>query len=253
VHGGDRALGQVDDSLRHAITKLAHVHFPATKESAQRIAKLGEQKWRIHPVGSPGIDGIRQIAASREKVSAIVPGQYALAILHPISADNAMEERRANDLLSATFSAGIPRVAVIFPNNDPGSAGILRAWKSVENDPRIRMIANLPRELFLGLLRDAVLLVGNSSSGIIEASSFGTPVVDVGDRQLGRQRARDVRHVSYRRAPIASAVAEIWNNGHPSRSQSRNPYGGLGTGRKIADILGRLEINEKLLRKLIAY
>jgi UDP-hydrolysing UDP-N-acetyl-D-glucosamine 2-epimerase len=253
VHGGDRAMGQVDDALRHAITKLAHVHFPATNQSAQRINRLGEQKWRIHQVGSPGIDGIQRIAASREKIVEVVHGKYALAILHPISADDALEQRRANDLLSATFSAGIPRVVVIYPNNDPGSGGILLAWKIAATDPRVTAISNLPRELFLGLLRDAAVLVGNSSSGIIEAASFGTPVINVGDRQLGRQCASDVRHVSYQRREIAAAVSIIWNNGRPRRARSPNPYGGSGTGRKIADILGRLQINDKLLRKLIAY
>src|SRR6476619_7563748 len=86
VHGGDRALGQVDDSLRHAITKLAHVHFPATRQSAERILRLGEDRWRVHRAGSPGIDGIVELA-TRETT---VPKPYALLVLHPTSADDAV-------------------------------------------------------------------------------------------------------------------------------------------------------------------
>jgi GDP/UDP-N,N'-diacetylbacillosamine 2-epimerase (hydrolysing) len=252
IHGGDRALGQVDDSLRHAITKLAHVHFPATRQSGARIARLGEKTWRIHRVGSPGIDGIVRLAAPRATIAKIVTKPFALAVLHPIDASEKLEHRRAANMIAAIRSAGVPRIVAIYPNNDPGSPGIVRVWERAKSDD-FKSLRNLPRELFLGLLRDAAMLVGNSSSGIIEAASFGTPVVDVGDRQLGRERRADVRHVTYDRAAIAAAVKTIWNHGRPRRAKRANPYGGAGTGRKIAAILGRLIIDRRLLRKLIAY
>src|SRR5207249_2279242 len=99
VHGGDRALGQVDDSLRHAITKLAHIHFPATRQSAERLLRLGEDRWRVHRVGAPGIDGIVREAASRAEVAGAIgefaSGRFALLLLHPVDADAELEHRQA--------------------------------------------------------------------------------------------------------------------------------------------------------------
>src|SRR5688572_7414101 len=107
VHGGDRAAGQVDDSLRHAITKLAHVHFPATRASAARLLRLGENRWRVHRVGSPGVDGIVDDAAPREIVRErfprLTPRRFALIVLHPVTASSDAEERRADELLSGVL------------------------------------------------------------------------------------------------------------------------------------------------------
>jgi len=119
VHGGDRALGQVDDALRHAITKLSHVHFPATKKSAERILKLGEDKWRIFRVGSPGIDGITTDALKwkdhQPLTLAMDRRRYALVILHPVEADDTMEYRRARMLLGACSIAGFLEMIIIEP------------------------------------------------------------------------------------------------------------------------------------------
>jgi len=254
VHGGDRALGQVDDSLRHAISKLAHVHFPATAESAARLIRMGEERWRIHRVGSPGIDGIIQTAAGWREVAREFPGitrrRYALVVLHPVDDDARIEATRMTALLAGLLRAGVDGIVAIDPNNDPGAAGIVRATSKF---PCLRA-ANVPRDIFLGLLRDAAFLAGNSSSGIIEAASFRTPVIDVGPRQMGRERARDVVHVPYGREAVRRAAALIWNDGRPLRAKSQNPYQTNGrAGHAIADILGRLAIGAPLLKKLISY
>jgi GDP/UDP-N,N'-diacetylbacillosamine 2-epimerase (hydrolysing) len=258
VHGGDRALGQLDDSLRHAISKLSHLHFPATVSSARRLEKIGEDPWRIRRVGSPGIDGITRQAASFAAVKKYFPAlrrrAYAVVALHPIEADPRVEAARARQILTATAAAGIASIVVIDPNNDPGSEGIRTAWREAEKSGRIMRRSNLPRDIFLGLLRDAAVLVGNSSSGIIEAASFGTPVVDVGPRQNGRQRSGDVRNVRYGFAPVRQAVAHFWDGGDAPRGKYPNPYAHDGyAGVRIAQILGRLAISPKLLAKLIAY
>ena len=121
----------------------------------------------------------------------------------------------------ALRSSGIERIVVIYPNNDPGAGGIIRHWQSLKNDRRFIIRRDVPRPTFLGLLRDAALLVGNSSSGIIEAASFRTPVVDIGPRQLGRERCEDVRNVPYRQSSIASAIGWVWNAGRPISGQMR--------------------------------
>lgn len=257
VHGGDRALGQVDDSLRHATTKLAHVHFPATAASARRIARLGEDKWRIHRIGSPGIDGIAAAAAPWSEVarefSGLSPRRFALLVLHPADADAAVERKRAESTLRAIRSAGVEQIVIVYPNNDPGADGIIRAWRAAGTQPGIFTRADIPRTLFLGLMRDAAVMVGNSSAGIIEAASFGTPVIDIGPRQLGRECSRNVTHVSYAPADIRRTTAPIWNNGHPRRCRGANVYGRDGAGRRMADKLSQLRIDERLRRKLIAF
>lgn len=256
VHGGDRAEGQIDDSLRHAITKLAHVHFPATPASARRLQRLGEDPWRIHRVGSPGLDGLREHAAGPDRLYERFPRlarrRFALIALHPVEADPALEERHAELVLSAVLAARVEQTVVIYPNNDPGSRGIIRCWRRREGELTER-VKDLPRGLFLGLLRDAAVLVGNSSSGIIEAASFGTPVVDIGPRQAGRERSGNVVGVTYDAGSIRDAVARAWNNGRPTRWRGRNVYGGAGAGARIAGLLGTIPLDERLRRKLIVY
>jgi UDP-hydrolysing UDP-N-acetyl-D-glucosamine 2-epimerase len=304
VHGGDRALGIVDDSLRHAITKLAHLHFPATAQSAQRLKRLGEDAWRVHTVGSPGLDDLRD-AEDWSAVAARFPQlkrrQYALLVLHPESADAAREQRSAQMILKYV---GLGQTVVIYPNNDPGADGIRTAWdaflssspgtpgedrgggsqqmrfdlrtapspalprstgggrKTNRANARSHQSAvganktfcrNLPRRLYLGLLRDAAMLIGNSSSGIIEAASFGTPVINIGHRQDGRERSGNVIDVPVAAAAIRRAIGEIWNRGKPLRFKGKNVYVSSGAaGKAIADVLARFD-PDRHVRKLISY
>jgi UDP-hydrolysing UDP-N-acetyl-D-glucosamine 2-epimerase len=256
VHGGDRALGQADDALRHAITKLSHVHFAATRSSGQRLLNLGEDRWRVHVVGAPGIDQITRAAAGRASTRRLIGSNepFALLIQHPTEPDPAIEFRRAESLIRALLRSGIPRVAIIDPNNDPGAEGIVQCWDQIDpSERRVVRFANLPRAEFLGLLRDTVVLVGNSSAGMIEAASFGTPVIDIGPRQSGREHGPNVLHAPCAAASVRKRIAGIWRMGDPIRFPSRNPYGGAGAGRRIAQTLASLKVNARLLRKLIAY
>lgn len=257
VHGGDRALGQVDDALRHSISKLAHLHFPATAQSARRLKKMGEDPWRIVRVGSPGVDDIAATAAHWSTVEGacpgIVPRQYALLVLHPTGTDPAEETARAELVSAAVTDAGFGRIVIVYPNNDPGASGIMRSWDALRCDDRFVVRRDLPRATFLGLMRDAAVLVGNSSSGIIEAASFKTPVVDIGPRQAGRERSGNVTHVPFNPDALRDVLSDVWNGGAPRRSAARNVYGGGGAGRRVADALAGLEVNDRLLRKLIAY
>jgi GDP/UDP-N,N'-diacetylbacillosamine 2-epimerase (hydrolysing) len=256
VHGGDRAAGQVDDSLRHAISKLAHVHFPATKKSAERLRKLGEDAWRIHRAGSPGIDNIRADTAGADEIhqlfGPLARRRFALLVLHPADSDPHLESQRAKMIFKAVASIPYDRIVIVYPNNDPGSAGIIRIWDLLE-DERIILRRDVPRPAFLGLMRDAAVLVGNSSSGIIEAASFGTPVLDIGPRQLGRERGPNVTDVPYDGQRIVRELSRLWNHAKPVRFASANIYGGRGAASAIASTLASLCISERLLRKLIAY
>jgi UDP-N-acetylglucosamine 2-epimerase (non-hydrolysing)/GDP/UDP-N,N'-diacetylbacillosamine 2-epimerase (hydrolysing) len=256
VHGGDRALGLVDDSLRHAITKLAHVHFPATRQSADRIERMGEDRWRIFRAGSPGLDDIRAIAELQSRIAAefpgVCPGKYALLVMHPDGPDPMRQRQQAELLLRCVDSSGFDRVVIVYPNNDPGSDGIARAWDAIGSNDRHLARRDIPRPMFLGLLRHAAVLVGNSSSGIIEAASFGTPVLDIADRQAGRERGENVSHAILNERAICKELRRIWNQGKPIRYPAKNVYGTGGTGLRIARTLARVSI-ERFRRKLIVY
>jgi GDP/UDP-N,N'-diacetylbacillosamine 2-epimerase (hydrolysing) len=249
VHGGDRALGEIDDSLRHAISKLAHIHFPATKQSANRLLKMGEDRFRIYPVGSPGIDGIHELSAAPAQFT----GRFALVVHHPVSPDILMERIHAYGIVCAMFKTNFDPIVFFQPNNDPGCEQIKQVWKRYREHPRIRLQSGLPRSDFLSLLRRAAVLVGNSSSGIIEAASFGTPVINIGDRQLGRERNANVIDVPDRLAQIVQALEKVWNNGRPIRFPKKNIYGSGRTSEKIAHILATIPLDARLRRKLIAY
>jgi UDP-hydrolysing UDP-N-acetyl-D-glucosamine 2-epimerase len=256
VHGGDRAAGQIDDALRHAITKLAHVHFPATPASAARIVKLGEDPRRIHRVGAPGIDGIATAAAPmavlRERFPGLREGQFALIVLHPTDATGETESSRASTVLRASRAAGIEQVVVIYPNSDPGSQPIIRCWEARQAEIDF-LLPDAPRDVFLGLMRRCAVMVGNSSAGIIEAGALGTPVVNVGDRQAGRERGANVADVGFRASEITLAVRSALSIDRTGRPDKTHPYGGGRAGVRIAAALDRLMINNRLLRKLIAY
>jgi GDP/UDP-N,N'-diacetylbacillosamine 2-epimerase (hydrolysing) len=256
IHGGDRALGQIDDSLRHAITKLSHIHFPATVQSARRIARMGEDGFRIHRVGSPAVGDIMEEAWDwPESRDAPPKRRYALLVLHPTTADDASQRKLARKLVKLTVDIGFNHTFAIYPNNDPGSRGIIRAWDALESMrySDLSFYRDLPRSIYLGLLKHAAVLVGNSSSGIIEAASFGTPVINIGDRQKGRERNKNVIDVPADPAAIRRALKGVWNNGRPIRFPRKNIYGSGRTSDKIARILATIPLDDRLRRKLIAY
>ena len=190
IHGGDVALGDFDESLRHAITKLAHIHLTATRKSQRRVLRLGESAAHVHLVGAPGLDRLRELISEsppRKKC----PGT-ALVVQHAHGRDIATEKKVASNILNAVADAGLKRL-VLYPNSDRGYRGVLRAIdqhrkQSPAADVLVR--ESLPRDDFLRALLDADLLIGNSSCGLIEAPLAGTPVVNVGARQAGRHARR---------------------------------------------------------------
>lgn len=248
VHGGDRALGQVDDALRHAISKLSHLHLCATKQSAERLYKMGEDRFRIHAVGTPGIDDARSLAAAHPQAPI-----GAVIALHPESDNERVESSHAKMLLAVLRDAGVTPITIINPNNDPGWRGIARCWDAAASDSDVDVVQNLSRGAFLGRVANSAMLIGNSSAGIIEAASLGVFAINLGDRQKGRERSRNVIDVPWEQDAITHAVRRVWNDGAPRRYAGRNVYGGGHAGTRIAQILSDLPIGHRLLRKLIRY
>ena len=248
IHGGDRAEGVADESMRHAITKLAHIHFPASPESAQRILSLGEHPATVHLVGSPAIDGLADAAALSDARFDELGSPEFLVLLHPCGRDESVEHADACDVLDAALAHG--RVLAIAPNSDPGRGGVVRAIS--ERLGSLRVADHLPREQFVGLLKRSELkaLVGNSSAGIIEASAIGTPVVDVGTRQRGRERGRNVVGCAVvERDAVMEAISEAVMS--PRRTMS--PYGDGTASARIAAVLGSLDESRHPVAKLNAF
>jgi GDP/UDP-N,N'-diacetylbacillosamine 2-epimerase (hydrolysing) len=256
IHGGDVAPGVQDDAYRHAISKLAHLHFAATAGAKERLLRLGEDSFRIYQTGSPALDNLSKIICRDTKelskwAKFDVREDFLMVLQHPAGGTAAQEEKRMVQTLAGCDVKGL-RALVLYPNCDPGFSGIIRAVRHVCGAKGYRMIKHLPRGVYLGLLERTRVLVGNSSSGIIEASRINVDVVNVGHRQAGREHCRRVHDVDYGRAAVAKAVRSICRSQKRQRSSERI-YGDGRSGQRIASILGRVKLEQKLRLKKIAY
>jgi UDP-N-acetylglucosamine 2-epimerase (non-hydrolysing) len=235
VHGGDRAEGVADESMRHAITKLAHLHFPATPTSGERIRRLGEPTVSVHVVGSPAADGIDVIPPLDDAMFDRL-GRPRVAILHHGSGLAAATERA---WIEAAIDASLRHgpVVVLRPNHDPGSDVVEQAGLEGAARPGVVRAGHLPRQAFIGLLRRTAVLVGNSSAGLIEAPVVGCPTVNLGPRQAGRERPGSVVDVD---RPDVEAIADAIGIAVGRDGPFDHPYGEGGTGRRIAGVLAGL-------------
>jgi len=258
IHGGDRAAGEFDDANRHAITKLAHVHFPATAAAAERIGRMGEAIDRIHPVGSPGIDSIRDepLAGDRRLAEVLdgVDGPYAVILQHPSGLGPAGEAATADAVCRGVAEAGLAAVC-LEPNGDPGREAIRSVLRKFSSHHGWPILATVGRPVFLRLIRDAVALVGNSSSGMIESAAVGAVAVNVGDRQRGREHGGNVVHCPAERGPITAALRRLVTDGQWARALRAAPCP-FGDGRaavRIAEVLATLDLSPSRRIKLNTY
>ena len=240
LHGGDRAEGVADEAMRPAITKLAHLHFPATAQSKKRLIRMGEPPEAIFNHGSPAVDGLNHIAPAADAAKG---GARVIVMQHPVGDDDATERKRMRDTLLAT--SRFPRL-VMTPNHDPGRNGILRAIHDAEVEP----VDHLPREQFIAQLKAARLIVGNSSVGLIEAAVCKTPAVNLGPRQAGRECPNSVVSCSYGKRPIVGAINRALQL-DPQRF--RHPYGKSDTGPRIADTLAKINLDRIPIHKRNTY
>jgi GDP/UDP-N,N'-diacetylbacillosamine 2-epimerase (hydrolysing) len=263
IHGGDRAVGDMDDIYRDAISRMAHVHMAASREAVARLQRMGEETWRIHLVGAPGLDDIRSFREReardrtstrtrlRQLIGPLADGPYVVVIQHPIGRAETAEAASMRRTLKAVEAAGLAGV-IIYPNSDPGHAGIIREIGRWRGKGGWRVFRSLPRADFLRLACHAAVMVGNSSSGIIESASLGVRAVNIGPRQEGRLRCGPaVIDVPDRTAAIREAIRRAVAASQPVRAAS--VYGDGKAGDRIAAILERLRITPRLVRKHLTY
>lgn len=256
LHGGERT-GTVDEPVRHAITKLSHWHFVASEESRERVVRLGERPDMVWVTGAPSLDGVVETAQGHQDelpaalgVAAGTP--FVLVLFHPVLQESAGAGAQTEDLAGALGDvlAGSPRSVVwLAPNADAGSGAILDALDRTTLPGLVRL-THLPRPLFLAALARADALVGNSSAGIIESASLGTPVVNIGSRQQRRERNRNTYDCAADRTSIARALQLALTRG---RFPPGNRYGDGTAGERITELLAELPIKPSLLDKANTY
>lgn len=258
IQAGD-VSGHIDGNVRHAITKLAHLHLASCADSAARVERLGEEAWRIHDVGAPQLDELlhgentpaRELARRfglDPKEPLLLVLQHAVLVEH----DRAAEQMRAT--LEAIRELALPTL-LIYPNLDTGGDRIIDLIGEAEALPFVRVERNLERRDFIGLLRHASVLLGNSSCGILEAPSFRLPAINIGDRQRGRMQADNVINCAHDSAAIVAATRRALSDpGFRDRLEScENPYGDGHSTDRIVKILRETPLGAQLLDKRITY
>ncbi len=257
--GGDKVIGNVDDQIRHAVTKLAHLHFVTNIESAERVIKLGEEKFRVFNVGNPALDRLRDVAYLKQenlfkRLNFKIESPYLVVIQHPLSTEIESSYDQMKITLEALVETGYPAI-IIYPNSDAGSQQIIRAIEEYENNENIYIVKNLPRLEFVNLLRNASCLLGNSSAGILEAPFLKLPVINVGNRQKGRLHAENVEFVVHDKEKIKKAINKALFDKEYRKTVANciNPYGEGDSAKKIATILKTIDLDKKLLIKEITY
>lgn len=254
---GGEISGNIDDTQRHAITKLAHLHFPETEMAAERIRALGEEPWRINVVGSTYIDRIKKkmftpVETLRTKYELGEKERYFITLFHPDTYETREKNYRMMSELLATIKATGHRSFVVFPCSDPGYEGVLKAIEESKNSTSFLIHKNIENLDFLGLMSSASCLLGNSSSAIVEAPYFQLPCINLGKRQMGRDREEnvlDVPNVSKESIMRALDEALYSRNFRDKLVHCGKRLGNGDAGEKILSILKNIIINNNLLRK----
>ncbi len=255
MHGGDRAEGVADEAMRHAITKLAHLHLPATEQSAQRIVAMGEEEWRVRTVGSPAADTALTTSPMSEEDADRLGDPSALVLHHPAGLGVERESAMARAIAEAMVGE---RVVWLAPNFDPDREAVQRVREEVIASRAMVRVEHLSAEHYRGLIarlaRSGGVLVGNSSSALIEAAILGCPAVDVGPRQGGRERCANVVHVAEQGLTaqrVRDAIDEARNR---DLDGVDHPYGDGRTGERVARVIAEARFSDQeWLRKRNSY
>ncbi|HEY5927925.1 MAG TPA: UDP-N-acetylglucosamine 2-epimerase [Kofleriaceae bacterium] len=245
---GGEVSGTIDESIRHAVTKFSHIHFPASDDARDRIVKLGERQQDVYLVGCPRIDLVANILAEDSAAALAnlfdlgvgdafdIDRPFLLVSQHPVTTEYGEGFKQITGTLEAVKMTGLPAI-VLWPNADAGSEDIasgIRRWRELGHGKGMHFFKNLPTATYIHLMARAACLVGNSSSGVREGAFIGTPVVNIGSRQDGRRRARNVVDVPHGKAAVHEAIKQQLAHGRYERDPI---YGDGNAGERIADVL----------------
>lgn len=259
IHGGEVTEGAFDDAIRHSITKMANVHFPATEEFAGRIKQLGENPESIFVVGSPGVDNIlngpRMEKAKLEKSLGFkLNTPLALVTYHPVTKALNSNENDISPLVAAIKSNPQLTYIITYPNADGGGNDIIEQWQTIKSLPNIKIVPSLGFTRYLSVMEYVDCVIGNSSSGIIEAPSFYACTINIGSRQNGRPRALSVIDVDMKDNDISFAIKRSCDkNFQTTLKNTTNPYGKGGTAQAIVNILTKLNMADFRVKTFTDY
>jgi UDP-N-acetylglucosamine 2-epimerase (non-hydrolysing)/GDP/UDP-N,N'-diacetylbacillosamine 2-epimerase (hydrolysing) len=253
LFGGDVTEGAVDESTRHAISKMSHLHFTSNRDSTRRLMQLGEDPARIHTIGSPGIDAIKRLklmdraTVGREVGMALGPHNM-LVTFHPVTVEAGRSIHELDELFAALSTLDAEwRLFFTLANADAeGRALNSRIETFVANRPNSIAVASLGQLRYISLMSQVDLVAGNSSSGVLEAPSLNLPTVDIGDRQKGRERASSVFNAPSERKAITAAIAKALAHG---RQPVVSPYGDGKSSQRFADVIAAIPDFRQLLKK----
>ena len=258
IHGGEASLGAFDDALRHSITKLSHLHFVSTHEHARRVIQMGEEPWRVTVSGAPSLDNLRTVSLrSRNEIerrhNLRLDEQFLLVTFHPATLDSERPEDQARALFDAIESIGLPAV-ITMPNADPGGQTIRTVIRErAAKNSLLQPVESVGTESYFSLMALAATMVGNSSSGMIESASFELPVVNVGLRQQGRVRGRNVIDVAVTAEAIRAGVNEALTPRFRAGLKGlKNPYENGGAAGVIVGRLQVVDLGPSLILKRFA-
>ena len=250
--------GNIDGMTRHAIGKLVHLHFAANQDAADRLKKLGEEEFRIHNVGAPQLDEMvnaqfTDLKEIESKLCVKLDKGYILGVMHPVTEEADKAQTQAEVFIKALNQFDVPKV-IILPNNDAGSNGVKEAIKNYRQG-EYYMYANLKREDYLGLLKNSLCIVGNSSSGLLEAPTFKVPAVNIGRRQNMRFRGINVIDVPFEVDEVVAAIDKAMSDEFVAylEKNCENPYGDGHSSERILELLMNMKVDEKLLTKKLTY
>jgi UDP-hydrolysing UDP-N-acetyl-D-glucosamine 2-epimerase len=253
IAGGERTEGAIDEVFRHAMTKLSHLHFVAMKEYADRVIQMGEDPARVQVTGSPSLDNIRSVtlltpSELKTRFGVAIDPSPALITFHPTTRELEAGPEQLRALLEALEESGLPCVFTA-PNADPSHQGVLREIQAFCDRNGHPLVLNFGPEAYYSMMKHSRLMVGNSSSGIIEAASFSLPVVNIGSRQAGRVRPPNVIDSSGEKSDIRRAIARAASSEFRSTLDGTNPYGDGHAASRIVRTVMTVKIDRDLLAK----
>ena len=257
IEGGEVSQGAIDDAVRNALTKLAHVHFTSTPTARARVIAMGEEPWRVHRAGAPSLDHVRRSRLwTRAELEARLGLDLAvptvLVAYHPVTIER--ETTREAEQVFAALAATPEALVMVYPNSDAGSRALMERAQALavereQSGRATRIFVNLDAVTYWSLLGQVRALVGNSSSGIMEAASFALPTVNIGMRQQGRERARNVMDVAADAVAIEAAIRRALSaEFKASLAGMTNPYGDGHAAERIAEVLATVALEGLLVK-----
>lgn len=255
LHGGESTEGSIDESIRHSITKMSHLHFVAADEYRRRVIQLGEQPDRVFLVGGLGVDGILKVPLlEREELQVALGFELSarnlLITFHPVTLEQATAAEQMSELLAALSELRDTNLIFTLPNADTDGRVLIEMINAyIAANPNARSYASLGQLRYLSCIRHVDGVVGNSSSGLTEVPSFGKGTVNVGDRQRGRLKAASVIDCAPTRLAISAALAQLYSPEFQTiLSAVRNPYGDGGASERVVNTLAAVQL-EGILKK----